>query len=187
MCFKAPSISLFKCLINLLSVSTFHLLNAAHAFTRITSGQPLNVSDISLYPCCMFVLQCQNLGKLTTVQLGHDNSGLLAKWLVDCVMVRNEISGHTYKYTPLISLDSHPSFSLRLWFTSYSLRTASRFPCGRWLGKGVDDGSLERVLIGELVVPCDDDGGRTPPLQRSPSQIRRISITSLTGRGNSEF
>uniref|UniRef100_A0A8C2JP98 DENN/MADD domain containing 5B n=1 Tax=Cyprinus carpio TaxID=7962 RepID=A0A8C2JP98_CYPCA len=102
---------------------------------------------------------CQNLGKLTTVQLGHDNSGLLAKWLVDCVMVRNEITGHTYK-----------------------------FPCGRWLGKGVDDGSLERVLIGEFVVPCsDDDGGRgtkTPPLQRSPSQIRRISITSLTGRGN---
>uniref|UniRef100_A0A672MZL9 DENN domain-containing protein 5B n=1 Tax=Sinocyclocheilus grahami TaxID=75366 RepID=A0A672MZL9_SINGR len=100
---------------------------------------------------------CQNLGKLTTVQLGHDNSGLLAKWLVDCVMVRNEITGHTYK-----------------------------FPCGRWLGKGVDDGSLERVLIGEFVVPCsNDDGGRgskTPPLQRSPSQIRRISITSLTGQ-----
>ncbi|XP_067284256.1 DENN domain-containing protein 5B isoform X2 [Pseudorasbora parva] len=101
----------------------------------------------------------QNLGKLTTVQLGHDNSGLLAKWLVDCVMVRNEITGHTYK-----------------------------FPCGRWLGKGVDDGSLERVLIGEFVVPCNDDeggrGAKTPPLQRSPSQIRRISITSLTGRGN---
>ncbi|XP_051546794.1 DENN domain-containing protein 5B isoform X3 [Myxocyprinus asiaticus] len=103
--------------------------------------------------------KCQNLGKLTTVQLGHDNSGFLAKWLVDCVMVRNEISGHTYK-----------------------------FPCGRWLGKGVDDGSLERVLIGEFVVPCNDDeggrGSKTPPLQRSPSQIRRISITSLTGRGN---
>ncbi|XP_070848066.1 DENN domain-containing protein 5B isoform X5 [Chaetodon trifascialis] len=101
---------------------------------------------------------CQNLGKLTTVQLGHDNAGLLAKWLVDCVMVRNEITGHTY-----------------------------RFPCGRWLGKGVDDGSLERVLIGELVVPCgDEDSGRscrTPPLQRSPSQTRRISITSLSGRG----
>lgn len=42
-------------------------------------------------------LQCQNLGKLTTVQIGHDNSGLLAKWLVDCVMVRNEITGHTYR------------------------------------------------------------------------------------------
>ncbi|KAI1903900.1 hypothetical protein AGOR_G00000170 [Albula goreensis] len=61
--------------------------------------------------------ECQNLGKLTTVQMGHDNSGLYAKWLVECVMVRNGITGHTY-----------------------------RFPCGRWLGKGVDDGSLERVL-----------------------------------------
>ncbi|XP_039997339.1 DENN domain-containing protein 5B isoform X2 [Xiphias gladius] len=100
---------------------------------------------------------CQNLGKLTTVQLGHDNAGLLAKWLVDCVMVRNEITGHTY-----------------------------RFPCGRWLGKGVGDGSLERVLIGELVVPSGEEdsgrGCRTPPPQRSPSQTRRISITSLSGR-----
>ncbi|KAG5830703.1 hypothetical protein ANANG_G00313440 [Anguilla anguilla] len=104
------------------------------------------------------VFKCQNLGKLTTVQLGHDNSGLLAKWLVDCVMVRNEITGHTY-----------------------------RFPCGRWLGKGVDDGSLERVLIGELVVPSgEEEGGkpcRTPPLQRSPSQTRRISVTSLSRGG----
>ncbi|KAK2858671.1 hypothetical protein Q5P01_003291 [Channa striata] len=102
---------------------------------------------------------CQNLGKLTTVQLGHDNAGLLAKWLVDCVMVRNEITGHTYK-----------------------------FPCGRWLGKGVDDGSLERVLIGELVVSSTEEdfarGCRTPPLQRSPPQARRISITSLSGRGS---
>uniref|UniRef100_A0A3Q4GHG1 DENN/MADD domain containing 5B n=1 Tax=Neolamprologus brichardi TaxID=32507 RepID=A0A3Q4GHG1_NEOBR len=105
---------------------------------------------------------CQNLGKLTTVQLGHDNAGLLAKWLVDCVMVRNEITGHTY-----------------------------RFPCGRWLGKGVDDGSLERVLIGELVLPSGEDDSaracRTPPLQRSPSQGRRISITSLTGRDTTQI
>lgn len=41
--------------------------------------------------------QCQNLGKLTTVQMGHDNTGLYAKWLVECVFVRNEITGHTYK------------------------------------------------------------------------------------------
>ncbi|XP_058882952.1 DENN domain-containing protein 5B-like isoform X4 [Acipenser ruthenus] len=103
------------------------------------------------------LFKCQNLGKLTTAQIGHDNSGLLAKWLVDCVMVRNEITGHTYK-----------------------------FPCGRWLGKGVDDGSLERILIGELLIPCADEDVskqcRTPPLQRSPTQTRRLSITSLAGR-----
>uniref|UniRef100_A0A8D0DRS8 DENN domain containing 5B n=1 Tax=Salvator merianae TaxID=96440 RepID=A0A8D0DRS8_SALMN len=101
--------------------------------------------------------ECQNLGKLTTVQIGHDNSGLLAKWLVDCVMVRNEITGHTYK-----------------------------FPCGRWLGKGVDDGSLERILIGELLLSSsEEDLGkqcRTPPQQKSPTMARRLSITSLTGK-----
>ncbi|XP_040599607.1 DENN domain-containing protein 5B isoform X1 [Mesocricetus auratus] len=101
--------------------------------------------------------ECQNLGKLTTVQIGHDNSGLLAKWLVDCVMVRNEITGHTY-----------------------------RFPCGRWLGKGIDDGSLERILIGELMASAsDEDLGkqcRTPPQQKSPTTTRRLSITSLTGK-----
>ncbi|XP_029139906.1 DENN domain-containing protein 5B isoform X1 [Protobothrops mucrosquamatus] len=101
--------------------------------------------------------ECQNLGKLTTVQIGHDNSGLLAKWLVDCVMVRNEITGHTYK-----------------------------FPCGRWLGKGVDDGSLERILIGELLrSSSEEDLGkqcRTPPQQKSPTVARRLSMTSLTGK-----
>ncbi|XP_070802985.1 DENN domain-containing protein 5B isoform X2 [Pituophis catenifer annectens] len=101
--------------------------------------------------------ECQNLGKLTTVQIGHDNSGLLAKWLVDCVMVRNEITGHTYK-----------------------------FPCGRWLGKGVDDGSLERILIGELLLSSsEEDLGkqcRTPPQQKSPTMGRKLSITSLTGK-----
>ncbi|KAG8512273.1 DENN domain-containing protein 5B [Galemys pyrenaicus] len=101
--------------------------------------------------------ECQNLGKLTTVQIGHDNSGLLAKWLLDCVMVRNEITGHTY-----------------------------RFPCGRWLGKGVDDGSLERILIGELMVSVAEEDlakqCRTPPQQKSPTTTRRLSVTSLTGK-----
>ncbi|KTG07545.1 hypothetical protein cypCar_00003048 [Cyprinus carpio] len=45
---------------------------------------------------------CQNLGKLTTVQMGHDNSGLYAKWLVECVMVRNGITGHTYNTFPIV-------------------------------------------------------------------------------------
>ncbi|KAL0187921.1 hypothetical protein M9458_015020, partial [Cirrhinus mrigala] len=90
---------------------------------------------------------CQNLGKLTTVQMGHDNSGLYAKWLVECVMVRNGITGHTYK-----------------------------FPCGRWLGKGVDDGSLERILVGELVTNTESEDRmcRTPPMQQSPGMMRRF-------------
>ncbi|XP_062327461.1 DENN domain-containing protein 5A isoform X3 [Osmerus eperlanus] len=96
--------------------------------------------------------ECQNLGKLTTVQMGHDNSGLYAKWLVECVMVRNEITGHAYK-----------------------------FPCGRWLGKGVDDGSLERILVGELITPStenDERMCRTPPMQQSPGMMRRFVTIS---------
>uniref|UniRef100_A0A3B3ZYJ4 DENN/MADD domain containing 5B n=1 Tax=Periophthalmus magnuspinnatus TaxID=409849 RepID=A0A3B3ZYJ4_9GOBI len=43
---------------------------------------------------------CQNLGRLTTLQIGHDNAGLLAKWLVDCVLVKNEVTGHAYRSAP---------------------------------------------------------------------------------------
>uniref|UniRef100_H3CVF5 DENN domain containing 5A n=1 Tax=Tetraodon nigroviridis TaxID=99883 RepID=H3CVF5_TETNG len=104
--------------------------------------------------------ECQNLGKLTTVQMGHDNSGLYAKWLVECVVVRNEITGHTYK-----------------------------FPCGRWLGKGVDDGSLERILVGELMTPTtenDERMCRTPP-QQSPGMMRRFVTISLKHQTNPEL
>uniref|UniRef100_A0A1A8G625 DENN/MADD domain containing 5B n=1 Tax=Nothobranchius korthausae TaxID=1143690 RepID=A0A1A8G625_9TELE len=102
--------------------------------------------------------QCKNLGRLSTLQLGvHENSGLLAKCLIDCVMVYNEITGHTYK-----------------------------FPCGRWLGKGVGDGSLERVLIGQLVSPgAEEDSGKctgTPPELTSPSQSVRAVLGSLGSR-----
>uniref|UniRef100_A0A3Q2QFA2 DENN domain containing 5A n=1 Tax=Fundulus heteroclitus TaxID=8078 RepID=A0A3Q2QFA2_FUNHE len=100
--------------------------------------------------------ECQNLGKLTTVQMGHDNSGLYAKWLVECVVVRNEITGHTYK-----------------------------FPCGRWLGKGVDDGSLERILVGELMTPTtenDERMCRTPPMQQSPGMMRRFVTISPSSK-----
>ncbi|XP_062277004.1 DENN domain-containing protein 5B-like isoform X2 [Scomber scombrus] len=101
--------------------------------------------------------QCKNLGRLSTLQLGQENSGLLAKCLIDCVMVYNEITGHTYK-----------------------------FPCGRWLGKGVGDGSLERVLIGQLVSPGGEEDARrctgTPPELASPSQSMRTVLGSLGNR-----
>jgi hypothetical protein len=66
-----------------------------------------------------FVISCkQNLGQLTTLALGHDNAGMTPRWLVECVHVRNDMTGHVYT-----------------------------FPCGRWLGRGVEDDSLERLLI----------------------------------------
>ena len=42
--------------------------------------------------------------------------------MIECVFVRNEITGHIHK-----------------------------FPCGRWLGRGIDDDSLERLLIAEQI------------------------------------
>lgn len=56
-----------------------------------------------------------------------------------------------------------------------------RFPCGRWLGKGVDDGSLERILVGELMTAGfenDDRMCRTPPMQQSPGMMRRFVTIS---------
>ncbi|CAL8326140.1 unnamed protein product [Gadus morhua 'NCC'] len=102
--------------------------------------------------------QCQNLGRLSTLQLGQDSGGLLAKCFIECVVVYNEVTGHTYK-----------------------------FPCGRWLGKGVGDGSLERVLIGQLVSPgAEEDSGKlsgtTPAELGSPPQAVQAVLGSLGGR-----
>lgn len=53
-----------------------------------------------------------------------------------------------------------------------------RFPCGRWLGRDVDDGSTERLLVGEYfeeqddVLPCESRL-KTPPRARSPSLPRK--------------
>ncbi|CAB3236116.1 unnamed protein product [Arctia plantaginis] len=79
-----------------------------------------------------FVFHHKNLGILSTLRIGHDNSGLSPRWLLDQVYVRNEVTGHTYT-----------------------------FPCNRWLGTGVDDGSTERLLVASRV-----RSGATP---RSPA------------------
>jgi hypothetical protein len=66
------------------------------------------------------------------MRIGHDNSGMMPRWLVEYILVRNELTGHTYK-----------------------------FNCGRWLGKGVDDGSTERLLVAELVHSTENtDSGK---------------------------
>lgn len=52
-----------------------------------------------------------------------------------------------------------------------------RFPCGRWLGRGIDDGSIERLLVGQFVPRSTDNDDlieacKTPPRTRSPSVHR---------------
>ncbi|XP_054266195.1 DENN domain-containing protein 5B isoform X4 [Macrosteles quadrilineatus] len=88
-----------------------------------------------------FVFHHKNLGILTTLRIAHDNTGLSPKWMVEYVIVRNEITGHTYS-----------------------------FPCGRWLGRGIDDDSTERLLVGERVSEHSERGrGSNSPRVRSPS------------------
>ncbi|XP_050393892.1 DENN domain-containing protein 5B isoform X2 [Patella vulgata] len=99
--------------------------------------------------CLEFNVEHKNLGILTTLRIGHDNSGMSSKWLVEYVLVRNEVTGHTYRFT-----------------------------CGRWLGKGVDDGSIERLLVAELLPhtkesEAESSGHHTPPRNRSPTMPRR--------------
>ncbi|XP_030385516.1 DENN domain-containing protein 5B [Scaptodrosophila lebanonensis] len=103
-----------------------------------------------------FIFHYKNLGLLTTMRLGigPDNSGAgpSHKWLVEHVVMRNEVTGHTYK-----------------------------FPCGRWLGKGVDDDSTERLLVGQRVSLSVKNAEllpatRTPPRTRSPSVQRQDSV-----------
>lgn len=135
-------------------------LNASTTSANVwmTVSGTLGVSGVISLPkqTLEIVFHEKNLGILTTLRIGHDNTGIYPKWMVEHVLVRNEITGHTYK-----------------------------FPCGRWLGRGVDDGSTERLLVGELV-PRDVDPEelmetcRTPPRCCSPSVPRRPSQPRLT-------
>ena len=42
-----------------------------------------------------------------------------------------------------------------------------RFTCGRWLGKGIDDGSIERLLVAELLSKDVDTEGKITDIFRN--------------------
>lgn len=44
-----------------------------------------------------FLIQHKNLGLLTSMRVGHDNYGASAKFLIEHVVARNEVTGHTFK------------------------------------------------------------------------------------------
>lgn len=69
-----------------------------------------------------FQFRHKNLGILNALRIGHDSSGISPSWFIDYVNITNQITGRQYK-----------------------------FPCHRWLAKGQDDGSTERLLIAEVV------------------------------------
>ena len=63
-------------------------------------------------------IKCQNLGPITCIRIGHDNTGLLTSTWIDSVLVQNLTTGHTY-----------------------------HFPCQQWLSRTEGDGSIERFLM----------------------------------------
>lgn len=63
-------------------------------------------------------IKCQNLGPITCIRIGHDNTGLSASTWIDSVLVQNTTTGHTY-----------------------------HFPCHQWLSRTEGDCSTERFLV----------------------------------------
>ncbi|XP_062333408.1 lipoxygenase homology domain-containing protein 1-like [Osmerus eperlanus] len=65
-----------------------------------------------------FIVEAVDIGTLKKLRIGHDNSGGSAGWFLDWVEI------------------DAPSLGQKL-----------RFPCGRWLDKGEDDGAIVRDLF----------------------------------------
>ena len=92
-------------------------------------------------------LKHPNLGLLTTLRVGHDNAGISPGIFIEMVIIRNLVTDTVWK-----------------------------FPCGRWLAKGEDDRSIERLLVGEiedrnLVNRISKE--LTPPRSESPKPSRK--------------
>ncbi|XP_076018180.1 lipoxygenase homology domain-containing protein 1 [Genypterus blacodes] len=67
-----------------------------------------------------FVFESVDLGTISRVRIGHDNSGIGAGWFLDKVLVREDGTPET---------------------------TANEFPCHRWLDRTEDDGQIVRELV----------------------------------------
>ncbi|KAK6630277.1 hypothetical protein RUM44_004944 [Polyplax serrata] len=110
-----------------------------------------------------FIVTHKNLGMLTSLRVGQDNDGTSSYWMLEKVLIRCEVTGHTF-----------------------------RFPCGRYLGKGVDDGSSERLLIAELIRPKSENVSssnanvnliqcRSPLLTRKENKLSLSEIQHMIG------
>ncbi|CAF4906410.1 unnamed protein product [Rotaria sp. Silwood1] len=40
----------------------------------------------------------KNLGQLTTLRIGHDNTGLMPRWNIDHIVVRNQLTNNVYRF-----------------------------------------------------------------------------------------
>ncbi|VDO06288.1 unnamed protein product [Rodentolepis nana] len=97
----------------------------------------------------------ENLGILSTLLIGHDNAGFSPNMFVEAVIVITPLTNHTYL-----------------------------FPCGHWLGRGVEDNSCERLLIGQIAQVTKQGTVIIPRSMISPSveneDTASITTTPLT-------
>ncbi|CAJ0587077.1 unnamed protein product, partial [Mesorhabditis spiculigera] len=105
----------------------------------------------------LFKFDHRNLGILSTLRIGHSSEDERpSKWFLDYIVVRNEITGQMY-----------------------------RFPCGRWFGKGVDDGSLERLLVAEPLQEFNSEMADLGSGAFSPARGRRMERDASVTRERS--
>ena len=85
------------------------------------SGQPKtlqnNSNNFERGATDVFGVECDDLGNLSKIRIGHDGTGFGSGWFLDKIYVTNPISGQQWV-----------------------------FLCGRWLDKHEDDGQIVREL-----------------------------------------
>ncbi|KAG5882112.1 hypothetical protein JTB14_016875 [Gonioctena quinquepunctata] len=113
----------------------------------VLSGTLLETNRVMVPKATLnFEYKHQNLGVLTTLRIGQESGGIYAKWMIDHVIVRNDLTGHMYK-----------------------------FPCGRWLGecnRGTDCGIGGRKpgsVLAEVEISAP-----SPKIELKPSQIQHM-------------
>ncbi|KAF7257378.1 hypothetical protein EG68_05265 [Paragonimus skrjabini miyazakii] len=92
-----------------------------------------------------------NLGLLSIVQVGHDNAGPAPKWFIEFILIYSSVTNHLYL-----------------------------FPCSHWLGRGIEDDALERILIGEKIRLADGEPRLIPNTLdnagKSPNQVQSFNL-----------
>ncbi|KHJ45398.1 dDENN domain protein [Trichuris suis] len=95
-----------------------------------------------------FTFEHKNLGVLSTLRIGQDlsnaSSSSSVKWYLEHAIIRDQVTGRTYK-----------------------------FSCGRWFGREMDDGSLERLLIAEPLPLSISNGA----IKKGPKLLIRIYLS----------
>ncbi|CAP30398.2 Protein CBG11204 [Caenorhabditis briggsae] len=104
----------------------------------------------------LFKFDHKNLGQLSTLRIGHQQSEKPMQWFLEYVLVRNEITGQTYKFP-----------------------CSKKFGEDRWFGNG-EDITLERMLVAEPFIEYDGNDNGIPDEPCSPARTRRMSSRSQT-------